>query len=102
MAGQAGQTALQELNSKNFKSFLEEAGSTLVVVDFYTDWWAHRWNMLFSGHVTLLCTPDPVLSPAHAEICTSIWIHHLVSMNVGLLTSCLWLVCFYFGSAGHS
>lgn len=38
VAGQAGQTALQELNSKNFKSFLEEAGSTLVVVDFYTDW----------------------------------------------------------------
>ena len=35
-----GGTGLQELNKDNFHSFLEEAGETLTVVDFFTDWHA--------------------------------------------------------------
>ncbi len=30
--------ALRELNKDDYYTFLEEAGDTLVVVDFYTDW----------------------------------------------------------------
>lgn len=32
------QSPLTELNQETFYPYLEEAGSTLVVVDFYTDW----------------------------------------------------------------
>ena len=32
-------TSLKDLNKDTFQPFLEEAGDTLVVVDFYTDWW---------------------------------------------------------------
>jgi hypothetical protein len=30
--------ALRELTKDDYNTFLEEAGDTLVVVDFYTDW----------------------------------------------------------------
>ena len=38
-AGQATASAgLQELDKDSFHSYLEQAGDTLVVIDFYTDW----------------------------------------------------------------
>jgi hypothetical protein len=32
--------ALRELTKDDYNTFLEEAGDTLVVVDFYTDWYS--------------------------------------------------------------
>ncbi len=41
-ASKAGEKLL-DLDSNTFHPFLEEAGDTLVVVDFYTDWCVAHW-----------------------------------------------------------
>ena len=38
----AAPAGLQELTKDNYESFLRDAGGTLVVVDFYTDWCNRR------------------------------------------------------------
>ena len=38
--GEETTSSLRELTKDDFHSFIKEAGSTLVVVDFYTDWCA--------------------------------------------------------------
>lgn len=35
-------TALPDIKKEQFYPLLEQAGDTLVIVDFYTDWWASQ------------------------------------------------------------